>query len=257
MFMVGGLLSPLLYLILFGQAFNLSALIPGSGSESYIPIALLGAPNYFSYFAVGMMAFSSVSVSIFSGVSALFDRMLGIMQRTIGTPARRGSIFLGYLIFQTALTMIPAFLVLLISYGLNYIPGLEGLTLIHNPGLVNYTEIVLTVVLLSLSFTSVFLAFGFMSKNQNTYFGLTALLQLPILLTSNAMYPQDTMPLWLQHIVSINPITMAVNAIRENLFGSEMYRYGPAIFILELGIWSVALIFIALTIVRKSFNSER
>ena len=256
MFMIGGLLSPLLYLLLFGQAFNLSALIPGSKGVVDVSAALFGAPSYFSYFAVGMMAFAAVSIAIFSGVNALFDKSLGITQRTVGTPARRSSIFTGYLVFQTILTMIPAFLVLLIALALDHVPGLDGITITQSISLLGMTELVATITLLSLSFTALFLAFGFMSKDQNTYFGLTAMLQLPILLTSNAMYPQSTMPIWLQHIVSVNPITMANNIIRENLFGSGMYPHSPFIYMLELTLWAVALICISLVIVRKSFYSE-
>ncbi len=256
MFMMGGFLGPLLYLVLFGQAFNLSALLPNSIGNEYITNSLLGAPNYFSYFAIGMVAFSSVSIAIFSGVNALFDRTLGIMKRTIGTPADKSSIFAGYLLFQTILTLIPAFVVLVISYGLNYIPGLSGLTISDSLGILNLSEIFVAIVLLSLSFTSLFLAFGFISKDNNTYFGLTAVLQLPVLLTSNAMYPQSTMPPWLQSIVSVNPVTMAVNVIRENMFGSMLYPYDPAIYTAELAIWSLALILLALFIVRRSFYSE-
>ena len=86
--------------------------------------------------------------------------------------------------------------------------------------------------------------------------GLTALLQLPILLTTNAKYPQSTMPPWLQSIVSVNPVTMAVNVIRENMFGSMLYPYSPTIYMAELAIWSLALIPLALLIVYRSFYSE-
>lgn len=252
MFIVGGLVGPILYLLLFGQAFDLSALMP----QSQVSAALLGAPDYFSYFAVGMVSFASVSTAIFSGVNALFDRMLGVMQRTVVAPARRSSIFAGYLVFQTILTVIPALIVLTCAFLFHYTTVIQGLTITQPLTPLSLVEIAATIVLLSLCFTAPFLALGFMSKDQNTYFGFTAMLQLPILLTSNAMYPQTTMPAWLQRVVSINPITMATNVLRENMFGSKMYTDGPLVYMFELAAWTTFLVVLSLLLVRRSFISE-
>lgn len=256
MWIFGGLMSPLLYLALFGQAFNLGNLIPSGFGSSPLMQALSGAPNYFSYFAVGMIGFSGVTSALFSGVNIQFDKTLGILGRTTATSARRSSIFTGYLLFQGIVTLIPAVLVIGIALVIGYIPGFSGLTVTVGQGLLSVTEIIVSIALLCFAFTSLFLAFGFSIRKQQNYFGTVSLLQLPILLTSSAMYPVTTMPAWLKFIVSVNPISLSVNAIRENMFGSSMYPYAPSIYLLGLFAWFVLLVGLALMLAYRSFKAE-
>lgn len=256
MWVFGGLMSPILYLVLFGQAFNLGNLIPSAYASSYLDSALLGAPSYFSYFAVGMIGFSGVTSALFSGVNIQFDKSLGIMSRTVATSAKRSSIFAGYLIFQAILTLVPSFLVIGIALILGYVPGFSGLTVSASQGVTSVFEIVVAIILLCFAFTSLFLAFGFSIKKQESYFGVVTLLQLPILLTSSAMYPSTTMPVWLKFIVSVNPISLSINAVRENMFGASFYPYGPQVYLAGLVGWCAILVSLSLIVAYRSFRVE-
>ena len=248
---ISGLLSPVLYLILFGQAFNLGKALPPSD----VTTILLGAPNYFSYFAIGMVAFAGVTAAMFSGTGVIFDKQLGIQQRIVSTPASRGAIFSASLIFRGVLTLIPAFLVIGLALVLAYVPGLAGLTVPSGVRLLGVGEVLVAILTLSLTFTALFLAFGFSVNRVESYFGVVTILQLPILLTSNAMYPSGLMPSWLQYVVSVNPISLAVNVMRANLFGAGGYAYSPEIYLLGLIAWAVVLIGIAALLASRSFRS--
>ena len=81
-------MSPILYLLLFGQAFDLGKLLPAGTPASVLANVLSGAPNYFSYFAVGMVAFASVTAAMFSGTGIIFDKAR-ILQRILSTPISR------------------------------------------------------------------------------------------------------------------------------------------------------------------------
>lgn len=252
---ISGLLSPILYLILFGQAFDLGKLVPAGTPGGLLAHVLLGAPNYFSYFAIGMVAFASVTAAMFSGTGVIFDKQLGIQQRITSTPASRGAIFSASLIFRGALTLIPAFLVIGLALVLAYIPGLSGLTVPAGVTGLGIVEVLAAILTLSLAFTALFLAFGFSANRIESYFGVVTILQLPILLTSNAMYPSGTMPAWLQDVVSVNPISLAVNVMRADLFGDQGYPYSAAVYLAGLVAWAALLIGVAAILASRSFRS--
>jgi ABC-2 type transport system permease protein len=247
---------PVLYLMLFGQAFNLNNLFPsGPAGEFDVRHALLGAPNYFSYFAVGMAAFVTLTASLYSGTGVLFDKQLGIHQRTIATPAPRSALFAGSLTFRAFMAAWPAFLSLGVALVFLRVPGLVGLSVRSSVGPVGVGEILLAEALLALMFTALFLSFGYVLDSNEAYFGITSLLNLPILFTSNALFPQSTMPAWLQNVTSYNPASLAVNVMRENLFNTAGYPYPPGIYLLGLLAWAAALIGIALFLSARALRT--
>jgi ABC-2 type transport system permease protein len=254
---ISGLLSPILYLLLFGQAFDLGKLVPPGAGGAILTHALAGAPNYFSYFAVGMVAFASVTAAMFSGTGIIFDKQLGILQRILSTPVSRRSVFLASLIFRGVLTLIPAFLVVGLALILAYIPPLAGLTLGSGVTALDGAQFLAAALVLSIAFTALFLSFGFAAQRIESYFGVVTILQLPILLTSNAMYPVNIMPPWLQHIVAVNPISLAVNVMRMSLFGSAGYPYPVWVYLAGLLGWAALFVGMALVLASRALSSAK
>jgi ABC-2 type transport system permease protein len=247
MWVAAAFVVPIVYLVLFGQAFNLTALFPsGAGGSFYVRQALLGAPNYFSYFAIGMIAFVTLSMSLYAGTGVLFDKQLGIHQRTLATPAPRSAVFAGILTFRAVMAAWPAFLSLGVAILFLDIPGLTGLTVRSSVTALGIGEVLLAEALLALMFTALFLSFGYVLDKNEAYFGIVTILNLPILFTSNAMFPQATMPAWMQTLTAYNPASLAVNVMRENLFTTTGYPYGPGVYLLGLAAWAVVLIGLAL-----------
>lgn len=252
---ISGLMSPILYLLLFGQAFDLGKLLPPGTPASQLSQALAGAPNYFSYFTVGMVAFASVTAAMFSGSGTIFDKQLGILQRFLSTPISRRSVFLSSLIFRGMLTLIPAFLVVGLALLLVYLPGVTGLSVGSAITAVDWVQFLLAALVLSVAFTALFLSFGFAVQRIESYFGVITILQLPILLTSNAMYPVSTMPHWLQYLVGVNPISLAVNTMRMSLFGSSGYPYPAGVYFLGLLAWAALFVGLAFLLASRALRS--
>jgi ABC-2 type transport system permease protein len=50
--------------------------------------------------------------------------------------------------------------------------------------------------------------------------GVGQLMTMPLFFASNALYPIDIMPAWLQMISQVNPLTYLVNALRGLLVGA-------------------------------------
>ncbi|MCI4346212.1 MAG: ABC transporter permease [Thermoplasmata archaeon] len=253
---ISGLLSPILYLLLFGQAFDLGKLVPPGVGPGVLSQALSGAPNYFSYFAVGMVAFASVTAAMFSGTGIIFDKQLGILQRILSTPVSRRSVFLASLTFRGILTLLPAFVVVGLALLLAHVPNLAGLTVGSGVNVLDAAQFLAAALVLSVAFTALFLSFGFAAQRIESYFGVITILQLPILLTSNAMYPVNIMPAWLQYVVAVNPISLAVNLMRMSLFGSAGYPYPAAVYLAGLLAWAALFVCLAMVLASKALRTD-
>ena len=252
------LLLPVLYLVLFGQAFDLARLGGGRVPTQYFLDAYRGAPTYFSYFAAGMTGFVAVTATLFLGANVIFDRLFGVLKRTTATPASATSIFGSRLLAGSIQPIGLAFLVLGLSVLLGHL-GLAGLAVTASVGALGVAEIVLAIVLLSMMFAALFLAVGFSLETPQTYFAIVNLINLPVLLTSAALFAWGLMPPWFQVVASFNPITLAVNVLRENLFAgaASYYPYGPGVYLLGLLGWAIPMFVVAAVLARRALGPKR
>lgn len=255
------LLLPLLYLLLFGNGFTINAasfVNPEYGPfftlQEALDFLFRGAPNYYSYFAGGMVGFVAVTASLFLGANVIFDKLFGIFKRTRGTPAPSAAVFGSRLIAGATQPILLSFFVLALALLFGHIPGLHGLDVTATVTPFGLVEVLLAIVLLSGLFATLFLTFGILLDVPQTYFAAVNLINLPVLLTSDALYPWGTMPAWLQNVSQYNPVSLAVNVLREVMFGSSAYPYSPGIYLLGLLGWTVGLVSIAIVLVRRALR---
>jgi ABC-2 type transport system permease protein len=254
------LLLPLLYLLLFGQGFNINPaqfLPPGTPpgvAQAIVAAYFRGAPNYYSYFAAGMVGFVAVTSTLFIGANVIFDKLFGVFKRTRGTPAPSAAVFGSRLIAGAAQPIALAFFVLGLALLFAHVPGLTGLHVTASVSALGAIEVILAIVLLSLMFATLFLTFGVLLDVPQMYFAAVNLLNLPVLLTSDALYPWGSMPPWLQNVSQYNPVSLAVNVVRETLFGAGAYPYGPGVYLGGLFAWTAVLIAIAIILVRRALR---
>jgi ABC-2 type transport system permease protein len=254
------LFLPLIYLLLFGQGFNINpASFAPPGTPPSVVAAIVasyfrGAPNYYSYFAAGMVGFVSVTATLFIGANVIFDKLFGIFKRTRGTPAPSAAVFGSRLIAGAAQPILLAFFVLGLAVLFAHLPPLTGLHTTANVSVIGALEVVVAIVLLALMFATVFLTIGILLDVPQIYFAVVNLINLPVLLTSDALYPWGSMPSWLRYGSQFNPISLAVNVLRETFFGATYYPYQPGIYLLGLFAWTVVLVGIAIALVRRALR---
>jgi ABC-2 type transport system permease protein len=251
-----GLLLPILYLLLFGQGFNFTSflnspyLTPDQRTQ-LLHQYLLGAPDYFSYFSAGMVGFVGVTATLFVGANVIFDKLFGTLKRTAASPATAADIFGSRLVAGSIQPVGLAFLVLGLAILLGNV-GLAGLHVSATVTVVGAAEIVAAILLLSLMFASLFLALGFTIEQPQTYFALVNAINLPVLLTSAALYPWGAMPAWLQGVASYNPVTLAVEVLRIDLFGGAFYPYAAWVYLLGLIGWAITMFAIATFLTQRA-----
>lgn len=199
------IIQPVLWMGLFGKAMNLGAVMPaGLEQETF------GVSNYFSFMAVGMLSFVVVFTAMFSGMSIVWDRRLGFLNKALSTPVPRGSIIMSKVLNSVLRSLIQASIVIVLAWLL----GMEFsvyFTVLHL--LVAF----IALFLMCLGLSSLFLAIAIRSTRWETQMAIVNLLNLPLIFTSNALFPTGFMPDWLQTISKINPITYGTDAVRQML----------------------------------------
>ena len=67
------------------------------------------------------------------------------------------------------------------------------------------------------------------------------------------------MPLWFQNVASYNPITLAVNVLRINLFAGAggYYPYDPAVYLLGLLAWGGVMFLVAILLARRALAPKK
>jgi len=222
---VSSLMLPFFYLLLFGQSLNLGKLVPASESGA----VYLGAPTYFSYFSVGMVGFIMLFTGLFAGANVIFARRFGTLKKETAAPIPREVIFTSRVSAGVVRGVLFGAVVLVIALAFARIPGLSGLRLAGHAGVVGAVEIVIAMACITALFSSIFIALGFLTEQIESYFALVNLVNLPVLFSSNALFPTTLFPAWLKTVAAWNPVSLGVDVMRENAFGSAAYYpYPPA-----------------------------
>ncbi len=207
------LIQPVVWLGLFGKAFNFGSLIPGPPSEvAAINLSTFGTTSYFSFLGAGMLAFIIMFTAAFAGMSVVWDRRFGFMNKALSTPVGRGSIVVSKVLQSTVRSLLQAVIVLVIAVAF----GMD--TAFFSAFTVAGAFVML--FLMSFGLSSLFVMLALRSSDWQTQMAVINLLNLPLLFASNAMLPLATMPGWLVEVVKYNPVSYAVDGVRQMLLGS-------------------------------------
>jgi ABC-2 type transport system permease protein len=225
--LIMSLAQPIIWLGLFGKAMNFGSLFTG-GSFNIpglnIPKQVLdqlsasvmqgtfGTSDYFSFLAVGMLSFVCLFTTMFSGMSIVWDRRFGFLDKVLSTPVSRGTIVMGKVFSSVVRSLAQAAVILLIAVPLGMNVG--------NITAVGVVGAFLALFLMTLGFSALFLMLALKSTDWQSQMAIMNLVNLPLLFGSNALFPSKLMPTWLQDFVKINPISYATDASRQLLLGS-------------------------------------
>ena len=89
-----------------------------------------------------------------------------------------------------------------------------------------------------LAWSGISLALGLRTKSAETVFGIAGTLIFPLLFMSTALMDKRLMPEWMKNVSAYNPISFAVNAIRDLI----MIGYNWNSFLLSFGVISLIAI---------------
>ena len=202
------LFQPIIFLVLFTQLFSSFGLFLGV--------------NYTLFATAGIVLQNAFSSAFQSGTAVVDDIKSGFLTKMLATPASRASILLGRILSDAFRVFAQSIIILGLAYGLGVFPV---------TGFFGYVLILFTVAFFGLSWSGISLALGLRTKSAETVFGIAGTLTFPLLFMSTALMRQDRMPTWMANVSTYNPISIAVNAIRDlimngYLWGSFSEAYG-------------------------------
>jgi ABC-2 type transport system permease protein len=213
--MFSTLIQPVVWLAFMGNSFNFSnSLLPSSllaVIKQYAPNfsitqQFFGASSYLEFFAPAVVVMTMLFGGIFGGVSIVWDRRFGYLNKMLAAPISRTSIGTGKMISVALRSGLQAIIIgaLAVAMGVTVATGIMGFTLA-----------VLIAMLLCLAFAGISMSIGALVKNIDTMFPVLNLFTLPLLFMSPAMFSLTLMPAWLSTIAQYNPVTYAVEPIRS------------------------------------------
>jgi ABC-2 type transport system permease protein len=181
-----------------------------SGLEASIMQNAFNTTDYFSFMAVGMIAFTALFTTAFSGMSVVWDRRLGFLNKVLSTPISRAVIVFSKVLSAALRAMFQAGIIILIAvaFGLQFGASFNPLYIFG---------VFAIMFLICVGLSSMFIAITIRSTRIETPMAVMNLITLPLMFASNAFFPTSVMPSWLQTVAQFNPMTYTTDAVRQFL----------------------------------------
>jgi ABC-2 type transport system permease protein len=225
------LVQPVIWMGVFGKALNFGSFITQSGASAAtansIMLATFGTTSYFSYLACGQFASIVLFTSAFSGMSVVFDRRFGFMNKALSTPVGRGTIVMGKVFQSIGRSLIQTSIILVIAIALGM--DTSHLSVLGMAGAFT------VIFFMGMGLSALYVMLALRSSDWQTQMAIINLLNLPLIFASNSLLPVKLMPTWLQYIVKVNPVSYANDAIRQLLIGAVGLFSLPVDFVVVLG----------------------
>lgn len=202
------IVQPIIWMVLFGKAFNLTALAGSTPGAMAGFTSIFGTSDYFSFMSVGILSFVVLFATMFSGMSIVWDRRLGFLNKVLSTPVSRGSIVLSKVFSAVVRSLTQAGIVLVVAV-------LLGIQVGSTFGPINLLGAFSALFLMSVGLSSLFITIAIRSTRWETQMAVMNLLNLPLLFASNALFPTALMPDWLRTFARVNPVTYTTDAVRQ------------------------------------------
>jgi ABC-2 type transport system permease protein len=189
--------QPALWLIIFGQVMARFKMIPG---ESYL-----------DFMSPGILAQSVLFVSIFYGIAIIWERDLGLTHKFLATPTPRTALVLGKAL-SAGIRCIPLMFIIYI------LAELLSVHILWNP--LDVIGVLFFVLLGAMLFSTFSLIIACLVKTRERFMGIGQLMTMPLFFASNAIYPINIMPRWLQVISHVNPLSYMIDGMRFLMIGT-------------------------------------
>ena len=221
-----GIMYPVLYLVLFGPLLNGAVSQAGTGVSAY------------NWFVPGLLVQIALFGTAFGGFGLIAELRYGVVERMRVTPMSRTAMLLGRSLRDVVILLTQALImtVLAVPFGLH----------------IDVAGIVLTfgvLGLIALVVAPLSYAAALILKSEDAFAPLVQGIVMPLLLLSGILLPMALAPGWLRFLSSINPLTHAVDAARA-LFNGD---WGNPEIAIGVGI-TAALACVAVWVASRAFS---
>jgi len=212
--------QPILWLGIFGEALSKVRAIPTQGV------------TYLQFITPGILTQSVVFIAIFYGLSIIWERDMGVLQKFLVTPTPRLALVWGKMASAGIRGISQIIIIFLFAILLHIKLNFTFISIIGT---------ILLVVLGAGFFTGLSMIIASLVKTRERFMGIGQVITLPLFFASNAIYPISIMPPWLQFVATINPLSYMVDGLRALLVTNSLSQLP-----IDLGILAVVTFLISL-----------
>jgi daunorubicin resistance ABC transporter membrane protein len=209
--MISSLFQPILWLLVMGT--GLSSLVGKSGGV-----------NLKTFIFPGVIAMSVLFTAMFSAASIVWDREFGFLREMLVAPVSRSSIVIGKTLGGALVATLQGFVILALA-------GFAGVP--YNP--VMLLELIGLMLITSFTITAFGVVLAARIKKMQAFFGIMQMVLMPMMFLSGTIYPLSGLPSWLTVLTRLNPLTYAVDPLRQVVFAHIhanpvlMSRFNPGV----------------------------
>jgi ABC-2 type transport system permease protein len=197
------IIQPALWLLIFGKAFTKMGTIP------------TGNYTYLQFMTPGVLAQSVMFVAIFYGITVVWERDLGLLNKLLSTPTPRSAIVVGKALSAGIRGIVQAIAVFILALVI-------GVDISLNPW--HLLGVLFVVVLLGMFFAALSMCLASLVRTRERVMGIGQAITMPLFFASNAIYPTSVLPTWLKALVKVNPLSYVIDAMRSLLVTNDLSR---------------------------------
>ncbi|MFA6511974.1 MAG: ABC transporter permease [Patescibacteria group bacterium] len=230
---IGSLAQPLIFLGVFGVGLE-STLQLGEGFDF----------NFVEFMFPGIIATTVLGVALNTSISIVTDREFGFLKEILVAPVSRWSIILGKIFSGTIIGLFQAIIIIIIS-------PIFGFT-------IDWTALPLLLgisLLLSFAVTSLGLLIASRMRNAEGFQFIFQFLFFPMMFLSGAFFPLTNVPQWMSLLSKMNPLTYAVDGLRNIIFSDAPAIVKDQLLVYGLGLDALVILAFGLVMFALSFWS--
>jgi ABC-2 type transport system permease protein len=189
---ISSLGQPLLFLIVFGNG-----LAP-------VVAAGMGGVDFRAFLFPGILSMAVLFTAVFSAVSIVWDREFGFLKEVLVAPVSRTAVALGKVAGGSTTALIQGLLIMLLA-------PLVGVRFT----LPQVLTLVVMMILVAATMTSFGILIAARMRSMEGFHMMMNFLLMPMFFVSGAFFPLRQVPLWMEWLARVDPVTYGVDAMRQ------------------------------------------
>jgi ABC-2 type transport system permease protein len=183
---------PIIFLVIFGAGFSnvIGQLAPGV--------------DFMKFIYPGIIAMTVLNSSMMSGLSIVWDREFGFLREVLVAPLSRGSVVAGKIVSSAVISLAQGVVMLILAPFVDV--RLTALLVL---------KLIPVLLLISVSISALGILIASRMRSQQGFQVVIMVLLMPMTFLSGVMFPVNNVPVWMEVISKINPLTYGVDAVRQ------------------------------------------
>ena len=201
---------PIIFLFIFGSGLSpaMGGLTRGIGSAA--PGGEAPSVDFVTFIFPGVIGMNVLLGSMFAGISVVYDREFGFLKEILVAPISRTAVALGKTLGGSTTGVIQGLMLLILAPLVNVEVTVEMVL-----------KLIPVLFLISFTMTSLGVAIAARMRSAQGFQVFTQFITFPMIFVSGALFPMRDLPAWMDFVVRINPVTYAIDPLRQIVFQAQ------------------------------------